>query len=96
MHMQPPSDVSPTVAPALPARLVDPWPVIAIGTLAWLIVSLLAFAVPALEGWRPISLAGLGTGALGTGIFLWQRSAARRGARGAQAGLPATQDRSPR
>jgi hypothetical protein len=29
----------------------------------------------------------LGTGVLGTGIFVWQLAAARRGARGAQAGL---------
>ncbi|MGH3552834.1 MAG: DUF2530 domain-containing protein, partial [Mycobacterium sp.] len=44
-------------------------------------------AIPALETWRPVTLAGLGVGLLGTGIFLWQRDAARRGARGAQTGL---------
>ena len=34
-----------------------------------------------------MTLAGLGVGLLGTTIFLWQRDAARRGARGAQTGL---------
>jgi hypothetical protein len=43
--------------------------------------------VPALESWRPVSIAGLGVGVVGTSIFLWQRSAARRGTRGAQTGL---------
>ena len=33
-------------------------------------------------------LAGLATGVVGTSIFLWQRRAAQRGARGAQTGLP--------
>ena len=32
-------------------------------------------------------LAGLGTGLLGTAVFLWQRRAAQRGTRGAQTGL---------
>jgi hypothetical protein len=73
--------------PALPARLLDPVPVIAVGALIWLVVAVLAFSVPGLEGWRPVALAGLGTGALGTTIFVWQRSAAQRGARGAQVGL---------
>jgi hypothetical protein len=34
-----------------------------------------------------VTLAGLGTTLLGTGIFVWQLTAARRGARGAQSGL---------
>jgi hypothetical protein len=34
-----------------------------------------------------VTLAGLGTGVVGTSIFVWQLAAARRGARGAQAGL---------
>ncbi|MGB3895985.1 MAG: DUF2530 domain-containing protein, partial [Mycolicibacter sinensis] len=40
-----------------------------------------------LQEWRPVSVAGLGVGVLGTTIFLLQRGAARRGARGAQSGL---------
>jgi hypothetical protein len=73
--------------PPLPAALLEPWPVIAVGAAMWLAGTVLAFAVPALESWRPICVAGLGTGVVGTTIFLWQRSAARRGARGAQTGL---------
>ena len=55
--------------------------------MLWLLATVAAFTVDACATWRPITLAGLGVGALGTGIFLWQRSAARRGARGAQTGL---------
>jgi hypothetical protein len=76
--------------PPLPAVLLDPWPIIAIGALAWLLAAVAAFAVPALTSWRPLTLAGLAVGVLGTSIFLWQRTAARRGARGAQSGLTTT------
>jgi hypothetical protein len=81
------SDQLPVEPPPLPARLQEQWPVIAAGAVAWLIATIAAFAVPALESWRPVSIAGLGVGILGTSIFLWQRSAANRGARGAQTGL---------
>jgi hypothetical protein len=73
--------------PALPAALLDPWPVVAAGAVLWALATIAAFTVGALESWRPITIAGLGTGVLGTSIFLWQRTAARRGARGAQTGL---------
>ncbi|MGH3637180.1 MAG: DUF2530 domain-containing protein [Mycobacterium sp.] len=73
--------------PPLPAALLQVWPVIAAGAVAWLVAAVAAFVIPALETWRPVTLAGLGVGLLGTGIFLWQRNAARRGARGAQIGL---------
>jgi hypothetical protein len=73
--------------PALPSALLDPWPVIAVGAVVWLVATIAAFTVSGLETWRPICVAGLGTGAFGTSVFLWQRSAARRGARGAQTGL---------
>lgn len=73
--------------PALPRALLDPWPVVVVGAIAWFAVALAAFAVPALEDWRPIAIAGLGVGLLGTSIFLWQRRAVRRGSRGAQTGL---------
>ena len=33
------------------------------------------------------TIAGLGIGVFGTSVFLWQRHAVRRGARGAQSGL---------
>jgi hypothetical protein len=73
--------------PALPASLLAPWPVIVVIATGWLVAVILAFTVPALHGWRPTTLAGLGVGVLGTSIFLWQRHAYRRGSRGAQTGL---------
>jgi hypothetical protein len=73
--------------PALPAKLLKPWPVIAVITACWVIVAVLSFTVPALQEWRPYTVAGLGVGVLGTSIFLWQRHAVRRGSRGAQSGL---------
>jgi len=78
--------------PMLPAALLEVWLVIAVGALAWLVAAVAAFVVPGLETWRPLTLAGLGVGVLGTSIFLWQRDAARRGARGAQVGLDYQQD----
>jgi hypothetical protein len=79
--------------PPLPAALQQVWPVIAVGAVAWLAAAVVAFAVPAFESWRPVTVAGLGVGLLGTGIFLWQRDAVRRGVRGAQTGLESHRDR---
>ncbi|BBZ68642.1 membrane protein [Mycolicibacterium insubricum] len=73
--------------PPLPAALLDPVPMVAVGAMLWLLATIAAFTIDACATWRPVTLAGLGVGVLGTGIFLWQRSAARRGARGAQTGL---------
>jgi hypothetical protein len=73
--------------PALPDALTDPRPVIVVIAFGWLVAVVLAFTVPSLETWRPIAVAGLGLTAFGTSVFLWQRHAARRGARGAQTGL---------
>lgn len=77
----------PVEPPPLPAALLAPQPVIAIGALLWALAAAAAFAVPALHSWRPVTVAGLGVGALGASIYLWQRAAARRGTRGAQTGL---------
>jgi hypothetical protein len=65
-----------------PGKTVEPPPL-----PAALLAVVAAFVVPALATWRPLTLAGLAVGILGTSIFLWQRTAARRGARGAQTGL---------
>jgi hypothetical protein len=73
--------------PALPAALLQPWPVIVAIATGWLIAVVLAFTLPALHDWRPVTIAGLCVGVLGTSIFLWQRRAVRRGSRGAQSGL---------
>jgi hypothetical protein len=89
MSVEPGKSLDP---PMLPAALLQVWPVIAVGALAWLVAAVAAFVVPGLETWRPLTLAGLGVGVLGTSIFLWQRDAARRGARGAQVGLDYQQD----
>lgn len=75
------------VPPDLPGALLDPRPVIAAGALLWALAALGAFTIPALHGWRPTTVAGLGVGVFGLSLFLWQRAAARRGARGAQTGL---------
>lgn len=83
----PPGGTPPQEPPPLPRALLDPWPVIIVIATGFLIAVALAFTVPALHGWRPTSVAGLGVGLLGTSIFLWQRSAFRRGSRGAQQGL---------
>ncbi|HET9875354.1 MAG TPA: DUF2530 domain-containing protein [Mycobacterium sp.] len=77
----------PREPPPLPAALLKVWPIIVVGAVSWLVAAVAAFLVPALESWRPVTVAGLGVGLLGTSIFLWQRDAARRGARGAQTGI---------
>lgn len=73
--------------PALPAILLKPWPVIVVITTGWVIAAVLSFTVPGLHEYRPFTVAGLGVGALGTSIVVWQRHAVRRGSRGAQSGL---------
>ena len=86
MSAEPPGADEPR-PPALPAILLDPWPAIIVIATGWLIAVVLAFTVVGLNEWRPIAIAGLGVGVLGTSIFLWQRHAVRRGSRGAQSGL---------
>jgi Protein of unknown function (DUF2530) len=83
----PPKGEAAPQPPALPAALLAPWPVIFVIAAGWLVAVVLAFTVPGLHDWRPTTIAGLGVGVLGTSIFLWQRSAVRRGSRGAQSGL---------
>ena len=87
MDATPPPHHEPPTAPALPEVLLRPWPVIYVIAAGWLVAVILAFTVPGLHDWRPVTVAGLGVGVLGTSIFLWQRSAVRRGSRGAQSGL---------
>ncbi|QLL06710.1 DUF2530 domain-containing protein [Mycobacterium vicinigordonae] len=73
--------------PPLPPAMLTIWPIIIVGALGWAVATAVAFLVPSLESWRPITIAGLGVSALGTSIFVLQLAAARRGARGAQSGL---------
>ena len=74
------------------AKLTDPVPVAIVGMSLWLIglvilvVARLWFHADNMP-WIWTCLAGLALGAVGYGIFRWQRSAARRGVKGAQKGL---------
>lgn len=75
--------------PALPRRLTQPTPVVVAGTLLWLLAALW-FGVADWGAWDVrfwTSLAGFGLGLIGFGLFRWQRSASRRGSRGAWKGL---------
>ena len=73
--------------PPLPPALLEVWPVVVVGALAWVVAAGVAVLVPGLQSWRPLTVAGVVVGMLGTSIFVWQLAAARRGARGAQSGL---------
>lgn len=78
--------------PSLPRRLSDMPTVVGVGSALWLLGGAVLFALWLVAGrpldvWFATCLAGGGLGALGYGIFRWQRAAARRGSRGAQQGL---------
>jgi hypothetical protein len=66
--------------------------VVGTGTALWLLAAT-ALLVASLLGLRPLDVwfvtcvTGAGLGAVGLGIFTWQRAAARRGSRTAQDGL---------
>ncbi|RDI20497.1 uncharacterized protein DUF2530 [Rhodococcus sp. AG1013] len=70
------------------ARLSDPRPVLAVGTAAWVLATVVVLLVG--DRWSdalPVCYAGTALGLLGFALFLVQRRAARRGSRGAQRGL---------
>ncbi|MER7015581.1 DUF2530 domain-containing protein [Saccharopolyspora sp. NPDC000359] len=73
--------------PHLPRRLADPTPVVLTGTVLWLVgaVVLALRSHTDIEFWTCV--AGVALGIIGYGVFRWQRSAARRGSRGAWQGL---------
>ncbi|HEX9334901.1 MAG TPA: DUF2530 domain-containing protein [Pseudonocardiaceae bacterium] len=75
--------------PPLPVGWVDMRPVLAVGTALWFLafcgLLLARYGYQQTTGiWLPTCLAGWVLGIVGTGIMYWQRSAARRGSRGAQ------------
>jgi len=78
--------------PPPPRRLTEMTWVVGLGTVLWfvagaaLLVAHLHFGRP-LDAWFGASIAGFTLGLVGYVLFRWQRHAARRGARGAQAGL---------
>ncbi|UGT59810.1 DUF2530 domain-containing protein [Nocardia asteroides] len=74
--------------PAIPQRLTDPRPVLAVGSALWLVATIVVWAGGG--RWaeaRPLCLMGLLVGALALGIYLIQLRGARRGDKGAQTGL---------
>ncbi|PFX00675.1 Protein of unknown function [Nocardia farcinica] len=79
--------VTPNV-PQIPPRLTDPRPVLAVGSLLWLVALVVVWVGgPRWEAARPVCVMGLVVGLIGLVIFLIQRRAARRGDKGAQTGL---------
>ena len=74
--------------PELPRVLRAPEPVIVVGMLSW-VVATLVVALAGIGGDKAlqICLVGLGVGLLGTTIVVVQKTAVRRGAKGAQVGL---------
>ncbi|GAA0511724.1 membrane protein [Saccharopolyspora subtropica] len=90
--MAPDSERTPSRAghrhvPPLPRRLADPTPVVLVGTAAWVVAALWFLLSDDLQLQFWTCVAGTGLGVIGYGLFRWQRSAARRGARGAWKGL---------
>lgn len=74
--------------PRIPGYLLDPRPVVIIGTVAWTLALLAAMLIEE-PNMRTVILCavGVGVGALGTLVYVMQRRAVLRGSAGAQAGL---------
>lgn len=78
--------------PPLPRRFSDMSTVVGVGSALWTAGALVLLATWLLAGrpldvWFATCVAGAVLGGIGYGIFTWQRTAARRGSRGAQQGL---------
>lgn len=73
--------------PPLPARLVNLSLPVIIGTALWAIVFVVLLVAGGERDWQWIALDGSILGIIGMLVMWWQRSASRRGARGAQRGL---------
>jgi hypothetical protein len=82
-----PSTVGPRPPPELPKRLLDPWPVVLVGTAAWVVATLVLLVLGIRDVRLWTTVAGWGLGFVGMGIIAWQRAASRRGSRSAQRGL---------
>lgn len=74
--------------PPLPNYLLDPRPIVLLGTLAWTL-ALLAHMLMFEVDMRTVILCavGVGVGAVGTAVYALQRRAVLRGDAGAQQGL---------
>jgi hypothetical protein len=76
--------------PPLPTRLNDLRPLLFTGTALWFVAFAVLLVISLSSGWQPglwTCLAGFLLGFVGLAISGWQRSAARRGSRGAQTGI---------
>lgn len=86
-----PAPAAPEV-PALPPALADPRPVMAVGTALWAVV-LVVLAVRALLGADGLGTTvatcavGVALGAIGYGIFFWQRRTVHGGSGRGQQGI---------
>lgn len=73
--------------PELSKRLLDAWAPAITGTSAWFVAFIVLLIVGVAQVWIYTALAGIVLGLLGMALMYWQRSASRRGRRGAQRGL---------
>ena len=72
------------VPPPLPRHLADPRPVVGVGTLGWFTAAVVLLLTGGPPAWIWACLTGGLLGLTGFAMIYWQRSAARRGSRGAQ------------
>jgi hypothetical protein len=81
-------DLVPPVAAPLPHGLADPRPVVGVGTVAWFTAAVILLLVGGPSVWVWACVTGGLLGLLGFAMMHAQRTAARRGGRSAQQGLP--------
>ncbi|HSZ31629.1 MAG TPA: DUF2530 domain-containing protein [Pseudonocardiaceae bacterium] len=74
----------PPPPPGLPRRLADPRPAVGVGTLGWFAAAMVLLLTGGPPAWIWACLTGGLLGLIGFAMIHWQRSAARRGSRGAQ------------
>ena len=73
--------------PELSKRLLDAWAPGITGTCAWFVAFVVLLVIGVAPVWIYTAVAGTVLGFLGMALMFWQRSASRRGSRGAQRGL---------
>lgn len=73
--------------PQLPTVVLDPRPVLLLGTIAWLLALLVLLMLDAPPRQIALCGAGVAVGLLGGMVYVLQRRAVQRGVTGAQQGL---------
>lgn len=77
--------------PDLPKPLADLAPSVIAGTALWAVALIVLIVLSYLGNdvgvWLATSVAGIACGGLGLSVVAWQRSASRRGSKGAQRNL---------